>query len=93
MTYPSMKPYLKGLYLTLNSWRPNYDQHGWKKRKRDIEQIGDHGPPPKLVRAATPRHATRGPLDVGTLMELIAFKEPPLVPIRPVEKKSKRLIW
>ena len=87
MTYPSLKPYLKGLYLTLNSWRPNRDHHGWKKRKRDVEQTGDHGPPPKYVRVAT-----RGPLDVGALMELTAFKEPPLVPIRPVGEKATFMV-
>jgi len=31
-------------------------------------------------------------LDVGTLMELTAFKEPPLVPIRPVEKQATYMV-
>jgi hypothetical protein len=38
MTYTSMIPYLKGIYLTLNSWRGNRNKDGWKesnKRKRD----------------------------------------------------------
>eukprot|EP00536_Pseudo-nitzschia_multiseries_P008909 jgi/Psemu1/21777/gm1.21777_g len=29
MTYTSMVPYLKGLYLTLNSWRPHRDEKRW----------------------------------------------------------------
>lgn len=29
-TYPTITPYLKGLHLTLDSWRPNRDQFGWK---------------------------------------------------------------
>ena len=30
MTYKSLMPYLKGLYLSLNSWRKNRDNEGWK---------------------------------------------------------------
>ena len=29
-TYPSMFPYLKGFYNTLNSWRFGHDGEGWK---------------------------------------------------------------
>jgi len=44
-TYPSIVPYLKGIHLTIDSWRPNRDKDGWKqpigKRKKvyldDIE--------------------------------------------------------
>ena len=32
-TYPSTTPYLKGLHLTLDSWRPNRDSEGWKLPK------------------------------------------------------------
>ena len=40
-TYPALMPYMKGIYLTLNSWRPQRDEEGWKnpnKRKRDTEE-------------------------------------------------------
>ena len=30
LTYPTMRVYLKGFYLTMNSWRPFRDDHGWK---------------------------------------------------------------
>ena len=30
MSYPLMKPFLRGIYLTLNAWRPQRDEHGWK---------------------------------------------------------------
>ena len=50
MTYPMMVPYLKGLHLTLNSWRPNRDPRGWKKRKREVS-TEDHGKHPVFVRA------------------------------------------
>jgi hypothetical protein len=29
-TYPAFTPYLKGVHLTLDSWRPNRDDEGWK---------------------------------------------------------------
>jgi hypothetical protein len=29
-TYPYLVPYLKGIHLTLDSWRPNRDAEGWK---------------------------------------------------------------
>ncbi len=29
-TYPAMVPYLKGIHLTVDSWRPNRDEDGWK---------------------------------------------------------------
>jgi len=29
-TYPSMVPYLKGIHLTLDSWREHRDDEGWK---------------------------------------------------------------
>ena len=30
MAYPAMKPFLRGFYLTLNSWRSGRDKNGWK---------------------------------------------------------------
>jgi len=30
-TYPSMVPYLKGIHLTLDGWRPGRDVEGWKQ--------------------------------------------------------------
>eukprot|EP00957_Ditylum_brightwellii_P076904 5845578-Ditylum_brightwellii.AAC.1 len=30
MAYPAMKPFLRGFYLTLNSWQSGRDKNGWK---------------------------------------------------------------
>ena len=30
LTYPVMRLYLKGFFLSMNSWRPYRDDHGWK---------------------------------------------------------------
>jgi hypothetical protein len=34
MTYENLRPYLKGFYLTLNEWRFDRDEEGWKVNKR-----------------------------------------------------------
>jgi len=49
-TYTYMVPYLKGIYLTLNSWREGRDKMGWKilKQQRDEAQALD-GPAPSLL--------------------------------------------
>ena len=33
-TYTSFVPYLKGLHLTMDSWRPGRDHDGWKEKKK-----------------------------------------------------------
>ena len=37
MAYPLMFPFLKGFYLTMNSWRPKRDENGWKMSKKAHE--------------------------------------------------------
>jgi len=54
MTYTSLIPYLKGIHLTLNAWRPDCDEHGRKKRKKNSEPIEECGPPPKYVEKQLP---------------------------------------
>ena len=39
MTFDETIPYLKGFYLTLNSWRPHRDDHDWKVTDRAWRQI------------------------------------------------------
>ena len=39
MTYENMMPYLKGFYLTLNLWRGQRNQEGWKADQEDWEDI------------------------------------------------------
>ena len=36
-TYPCMVPYLKGIHLTLDSWRPNRGSDGWKLSDSEIK--------------------------------------------------------
>jgi hypothetical protein len=41
MTYEHLKPYLKGFYLTMNSWRYDREVDGWKKAKKDWEELAE----------------------------------------------------
>jgi len=38
-TYPSIVPYLKGLHLTLDSWRSNRDSEGWKVGGTSVKTV------------------------------------------------------
>jgi hypothetical protein len=52
-TYPSMVPYLKGMHLTLDSWRPYRDADGWKLPSCDQKACRPEreGPPNRVVGA------------------------------------------
>jgi hypothetical protein len=71
MTYTPIIPYLKGIYLTLNSWRGNRNKEGWKetnKRKREDERLQgptEYEDPPEWVSLVA-----RLKLDVEALMEI-----------------------
>jgi hypothetical protein len=66
-TFPSMVPYLKGIHQTLDTWRPNQRESGWKLTPKEIKSrmstAGEHseGPremelPPERVKAAPCAH-------------------------------------
>ncbi len=38
-TYPSIVPYLKGIHLTLGSWRPWRKDDGWKFSTKEIRAV------------------------------------------------------
>ena len=42
MIYPSLVPYLKGFHLTLETWRPDRDQDGWKLPANEWIRIQTH---------------------------------------------------
>jgi len=77
-----MIPYLKGLHLTIDSWRSNRDDDGWRQTGHFEPKIEDgmvealDAPP--LVQAV-PRLGN----DLRALGELTAAAEPPRVPVRP----------
>ena len=88
MCYGSLVPYLKGIYLTLNAWRPGRDEHGWtSKALKDIYRASgkrtQSETPPVWVKII-PR--LRG--DILALMWLTNTVNPPSVPIRPSSTKA-----
>jgi hypothetical protein len=81
MTYTSLIPYLKGIYLTLNSWRPDRDKEGWKKiaskTSTNKKKYNPKEKAPKWV-VVVPRLKH----DIQALLELTQYEHPPDVPIR-----------
>ena len=85
-TYRAMIPYLKGIHLTVDSWRPDRDDDGWRlpyKLRRlmsaegNASGLGDNNGPPKAVVAAT-----RLEKDLEALMDFTRGDTGPLVPVR-----------
>ena len=90
LTYTSMVPYLKGIYLSLNSWRQGRDSEGWatpKRKRDDNEEYVVNGNPPVWVNTV-PRLVD----DLKALMEMTIHKEPPRVPVRPTNSKATYVV-
>jgi hypothetical protein len=80
-TYPSLVPYLKGVHLTLDSWRPNRDSAGWKLR--DYQHLAQF---PEVIPVSAPsavRAVPRLLQDIVALQSLFAPTIPPSRPVRP----------
>jgi hypothetical protein len=88
-TYPAITPYLKGIHLTLDSWRPWRSEDSWKMtmseirtalKERDIDDpaLITGGKPPSKVKIS-PRLFN----DVEALHKLFLPDLPPQRPIRP----------
>ena len=82
-TYKAITPFLKGLHLTIDGWREDRDEEGWKMATRHITQkAGDT----KIVKAENPyeypekvKPAPRLRDDVKALMNITKFEKPPIV--------------
>lgn len=78
-TYPCITPFLKGIHLTLDSWRPGRDADGWRipSYEPDDDDLAfptnsTHLQPPSQVSAA-PRLAW----DLEALEQLLCSNHPP----------------
>ena len=80
-TYKSLMPYLKGIYLTLNSWCYNRDAKGWLTEEGLITARNGtkkkDGKPPQWVKVVPCLH-----LDILALMTLTAYDKPPELLLR-----------
>lgn len=83
LTYRSMVPYLKGLHLTLESWRDDRDEDGWRDasfRKLPSDKFGVTEDPKA---PAAVRQAGRYADDVAALLALTDFDAPVHLRARP----------
>ena len=76
-TYTSMVPYLKGIYLILNSWRHGQDAKEWTIPKAYWNAELRDDQPPKYV-----KWVPRLKCDVVALMKVIAKEAPPDILVR-----------
>jgi hypothetical protein len=89
-TYKAMVPYLKGLHLTLDSWRPNRDEEGWRLRTNEEPEdllLMEIKNAPRFVQIAPRLDA-----DVKVLMDLTGFDEAPAVHVRPSSTAAAYLV-
>ncbi|KAL7566423.1 hypothetical protein ACA910_000905 [Epithemia clementina (nom. ined.)] len=103
MTYGALTLYLKGLHLTLESWREDCDADGWRMTpsklalvQRDRGQLSDiflsgeesTTPPPAMV-VPVPRFND----DVNALAQLTSMEKPPHVSVRPKSSAAVALMF
>ena len=89
--YPALVPYLKGVHLTIDGWRPDQDEQGWKCGCQEIEVLWkngvldeyDHRTSPKLIKSVL---RYRGDLKaLGKLTE-------PLEPPKQIVRSKKQIL-
>ncbi|KAL7579738.1 hypothetical protein ACA910_021880 [Epithemia clementina (nom. ined.)] len=74
--YPTIQLYLNGVCATINAWRPDRDEEGWKTGDEKVEY--DHLNAPPCVRLMK-----RMRFDVEALEELTSAEQPPERLFRP----------
>ena len=92
MVYLALVPYLKGVHLSLETWRPDRDSQGWKLPKNDWARLQVHyvdkGIDPSELPSDVsdaPDYVKRAPRlkqDLQALSELLKDNQPPLRVIR-----------
>jgi len=92
-TYPVMTPYLKGVHLTLDSWRPWRKDDGWKMTMAEIREACEDTPRKddavglgEVGTSKAPSHVKWVPRlvhDIRALRLFLSPQEPPQWVIRP----------
>ena len=85
MTYKFLVPFMKGLHLTIDSWRPMRDPDGWKLSRDEWESYlqckglnsPDDSPHPESVQAASRLYN-----DLRAFKNFFSHSEPPEVQMR-----------
>ena len=83
-TYWDMVPYLKGLHLTIDEWRPNRGHDGWKLVGVRLEEAMNkiHTGEETLTGPMIVKGVERLSRDLEALAALTACEEPPLRTVR-----------
>lgn len=82
-TYKNMRPYLKGLHLTIDSWRPYRNDEGWKLAGRELVAAKEEKSfefDPRDRGPETVKAVKRLGSDLKALSELTASESPPRRP-------------
>eukprot|EP00978_Attheya_sp_CCMP212_P045093 scaffold333340_cov42-Attheya_sp.AAC.1 len=78
-TYPEITPYLKGVHLTLDHWRPDRDADGWRISNSSDKRL-DYSTMAKPPISVKP--VTRLRSDIDALLHLTESEIPPELKIR-----------
>ena len=96
LTYQSLVPYLKGVHLTLESWRPDRDEEGWRLKSKERNELLNDDEVRKIVQGPAPktvRKARRFDDDVRAMSALTASEQPPKLLARPKKGASVVIIF
>lgn len=90
-THAAMVPFLKGLHLTVDSWRTNRDEDGWRLTntiERKFACAEERMDKPNKFVAMVPRLRD----DMEALLCLTRHEEPPKIPVRPSKTFATHLV-
>jgi hypothetical protein len=88
--YPSLVTYLKGIHLTLDSWRSGRNEDGWKRTRADMEHLRRNCCPEETMKSLSdeaPRLVMPVPRLEQDLKALLALTDPLVPPERAVRSK------
>mmetsp|Transcript_39832 Transcript_39832/g.59083 ORF Transcript_39832/g.59083 Transcript_39832/m.59083 type:complete len:161 (+) Transcript_39832:214-696(+) len=96
LTDDGITPYLKGIHLTLESWRPGRDEEGWRLRGKAAVELEEkfrlnpsaYPTQPKMVKAVERLEG-----DVRALDELTRSTQPPCLLARPQKDAIAALMF
>lgn len=96
-TYTSMIPYLKGLHLSLESWRTDRDEEGWKLIGRQLgdyreKESSSNNTKERLKPAKVVATVDRFRDDMDALRRLFAEAAPPVLSVRPTSSWTMYIV-
>jgi hypothetical protein len=85
-TFPAMVPYLKGFHLTIDGWRKNRNEDGWKYLGREIRELMEKG------EDAGMKEPSEAPHKVKAKARLVGCDLPAMTRLFDSEFPPKRLV-